>query len=262
MTAQSTTSAQIIPTALGVTYPVRLPGFEGPLDLLLHLIEREELDITEVSLLAVTDQYLEAVEELEEIEPGALADFLVIAARLLYLKSRRLLPQPRPPDEDEEEEPGSALVRQLMEYRQFRAVAAELRRREEVGMRAFVREAVHPGLERQLDLGNVDLQRLMDAVQKALRRIPSQPPIPQVHTYTITVAEQMERVLQRLRQAGQGGAQAPLAFDQFLNQAKNRVEIVVLFLAVLELMKQQEVHAFQDETFGEIWLVLQEKSTS
>ena len=88
---------------LGAAYPVHLPIFEGPLDLLLHLIEREELDITEISLVAVTDQYVQAIESLEEIEPGALADFLVIAARLLYLKSRSLLPKPRPPEEEDEE---------------------------------------------------------------------------------------------------------------------------------------------------------------
>ena len=87
---------------MGAAYPVRLPLFEGPLDLLLHLIEREELSINEVSLVAVTDQYLKAIEMLEEIEPGALADFLVVAAKLLYIKSRTLLPKPRPAEEEED----------------------------------------------------------------------------------------------------------------------------------------------------------------
>ena len=98
----------------------------GPLDLLLHLIETQELDITAISLMTVTEQYLQTLAQLEEIEPGALADFLVVASRLLYIKSHHLLPKPRPPVEDEEEAGGDTLVRQLLEYRRFKEVAGFL----------------------------------------------------------------------------------------------------------------------------------------
>ena len=100
---------------IGASYPVTLPAYEGPLDLLLQLIEKEELDISEISLLSVTDQYLQTIEHLQEIEPGALADFLVIASKLLYLKSVRLLPKPQPPLDEDEEDVGDALIRQLLE---------------------------------------------------------------------------------------------------------------------------------------------------
>ncbi len=114
--------------ALGSGYSVRLPAFEGPLDLLLHLIEVRELDISSISLMVVTDQYLQTLTQLEEIEPGALADFLVVASRLLYIKSYSLLPKPRPPLEEEDEEAsGEALVRQLLEYRRFKEIASHLR---------------------------------------------------------------------------------------------------------------------------------------
>lgn len=244
------TSSPIQSNPFGSAYPVRLPLFEGPLDLLLHLIEREELDITEISLVAVTDQYVQAIEEMEEIEPGALADFLVIAARLLYLKSRSLLPKPRPAEDDEEEDPGDALIQQLLEYRQFKAVAAGLRLRQEAGLRAFVRLAPPPDMERKLDLSDVSVDKLSQAVQKALRRIPKEPPPPRVHTYPITVSEQIELVRKRLHSL----AEQPVLFSSLLSQGRTRLEIVVTFLAVLELIKQQEIVAEQDEVFGEIVL--------
>jgi segregation and condensation protein A len=246
---------QLVPDTLGAAYPIRLPVFEGPLDLLLHLIECEELDITEISLMAVTDQYLQAVENMEEIEPGALADFLVVAARLLYLKSRRLLPQPRPLLEEEEEDPGDALLRQLLEYRRFKAVAAGLRQREEMGLRVFVRVAALPGFERRLDFENVDLQQLCTAVQRALHRIPVTPAVPRVRTYAITVAAQIEVVRQYISRAQNGGSPVPVHFAQLLDQAQDRMAIIVTFLAVLELIKQQEIQAEQGELFGEIILV-------
>ena len=244
----------LTPNLLGSAYPVHLPLFEGPLDLLLHLIEREELDITEISLVAVTDQYTKAIESLEEIEPGSLADFLVIAARLLYLKSRSLLPKPRPPEDEDEVADAEALIQQLLEYRQFKAVAEGLRLREEAGLRAFVRLAPAPQMERKLDLGNVTADKLAAAVQKALRRIPSEAPKPRVHTYPITVAEQIEVVRGRMRAVHLRSSTEPLLFSALLSIGKTRLEIVVTFLAVLELIKQREIVVEQAGVFGEIVL--------
>ena len=244
----------LTPNLLGSAYPVHLPLFEGPLDLLLHLIEREELDITEISLVAVTDQYIKAIESLEEIAPGSLADFLVIAARLLYLKSRSLLPKPRPPEDEDEKADAEALIQQLLEYRQFKAVAEGLRLREEAGLRAFVRLAPPPQMERKLDLGSVTADKLAAAVQKALRRIPSEAPKPRVHTYPITVAEQIELVRQRVQAVGMQPTGKPLRFSALLSESQSRIEIIVTFLAVLELIKQQEIVAEQEGVFGEIVL--------
>lgn len=243
------TSLPIKPNLLGAGYPVRLPFFEGPLDLLLHLIEREEMDINEVSLVAVTDQYVKAIEAMEEIEPGALADFLVVAAKLLYIKSRTLLPKPRPPEEDEEEG-GDSLLQQLLEYRRYKSVAQGLHVRQEAGLRAFVRLAPPPQMERKLDLGNVSLDKLSSALQRALRRIPSDPPRPRVHTYPITIAEQIEVVRERLREDNV----RPLSFSALLSEQRSRMEIVVTFLAILELIKQREIVVEQEEIFGEIVL--------
>lgn len=246
---------------LGASYPVSLPAFEGPLDLLLHLIERRELDISEVSLMAVTDAYLRTMAQLEEIEPGALADFLVIASRLLYIKSRALLPKPPAADDDEEEDDADALIRQLMEYRRFKEIAQHLQERAEAGLRVYVRMAPRPEVERRLELGNVELPALHRAVRRALARIPSEPPMPAVRTYTVTVAEQIENVRRYLRnvqamlRARSDQAQS-VKFTELLGRSTSRMEVIVTFLAVLELVKQRELMVVQEETFGEIKLAL------
>jgi segregation and condensation protein A len=245
---------------LGSAYPVHLPVFEGPLDLLLQLIERNELEISAVSLVAVTDQYLRTVEAMEEIDPGALADFLVVASRLVYIKSRALLPQPRPAglEDEDDEEPADALVRQLIEYRRFKEIATHLRSREESGLRAYVRLAPPPELERRLDLGALSLEQLHDALRKALARITHEPTLPRVKTYPITVAEQIESVraaIRAARAAAQEGEAGGLRFTQLLSAQTSRIEVVVTFLAVLELIKQQEIVATQEGTFGEILLI-------
>ena len=132
----------------GEAYQVRLPVFEGPLDLLLHLIEREKLDISTVSLAQVTGQFLDYVNDCEDIQPHILADFLVMAARLVFIKSRALLPRPPAANDEEEEDPGEVLARQLREYKRFRQAASALRVIEESGFRSYIRVAGPPELER------------------------------------------------------------------------------------------------------------------
>jgi len=250
---------------VGAAYPVNLPVFEGPLDLLLQLIEKEKLDISEVSLVAVTDQYLSTIDRLEEVEPGALADFLVIASKLLYLKSVKLLPKPQPALDDEEEDVGDALIRQLLEYRRFKQAAQLLQERQDAGLRVYVRTAPKPELERRLDMSNIDLNKLHRALRRVLNRMPSDPPIPRVKAYPITVAEQIDNVRTFLRstreqrQPTNGKSSAPVTFVELLSRETNRMEVVVTFLAVLELIKQREVRVEQNGTFGEIVLVLDEE---
>jgi segregation and condensation protein A len=229
------------------------------LDLLLHLIEREELEISEISLMVVTDQYVKTIEQMTERQPDALADFLVIASKLLYIKSRSLLPRLGPgagglwgsPEEGEEEDASDALIRQLLEYRQFKAAAASLHEREALGLRSYVRLASPPVLDKQLDLSNLDLAQLQAMLRQALARIPGDPPLPRVNTYPVTVAEQIELVRTFFEN---GNAARRVVFAELLGRQATRMEVVVTFLAVLELVKQRELVAMQDETFGEIVL--------
>jgi segregation and condensation protein A len=247
---------------LGAAYAVSLPVFAGPLDLLLHLIEKEELDISEVSLVAVTDAYLRTLEQLEEIQPGALADFLVVASRLLYIKSARLLPKPPVAADGEEEEGSDALIRNLIAYRQFKQAAGALRLRESQGVRVFVRPSGAAGVVdlplRPPNFGDVDLGMLQAALRRALQRMPDESALPKVQPYPITVAEQIESVRARFvqnRTSEPTCAPVEVVFSELLSQDASRLEIVVTFLAVLELVKQQELVARQSVPFGEIVLV-------
>lgn len=232
-----------------MSYEVRLPVFEGPLDLLLHLIERQELDITAISLARVTDQYLAYLSDREQIDPATIADFLLVAAKLLLLKSRMLLPQPPrlgTDDEAEEEDVGEELARQLREYQRFKVAATSLAEREAQGLRAHVRVGPPPSLPTHLDQLDVSLDELLAAVRQALAVQP-QPPVSQVVApITISIADKMTDI----RALTAGGR--PVAFSQLLAAAQSRVEIVITFLALLELMKQRVVTVQQDRLFGEI----------
>jgi len=232
------------------SYQVKLAVFEGPLDLLLHLIEREELDITRVSLAQVTDQYLEYIGLLEELSAEILADFLVVAAKLLLIKSEMLLPQrPGVPGEEEEEDVGEELARQLIEYKKFKEAALELKQREETGLRTYVRVAPLPKLERPLDLEDVSLTDLVEAVRRALDIRPPAPPVSGVVTpFTITVAEKMALINERLKRHRQ------ISFNRLLDRATSRLEIIVTFLAVLELIKSNGIAVHQERLFGEIFI--------
>lgn len=266
------TEPVLSPAEVGVEerpYEVKLAIFEGPLDLLLHLIEREELDITKVSLAQVTDQYLEYIGLLVELNAGALADFLVIAAKLLLIKSEMLLRRPPRAPGEEEEDVGDELARQLIEYKKFKEAALELRQREEMGLRAYVRVAPPPKLERPfgraqdrpfgwaqdrpLDLGDISLADLVEAVRHALD---VRAPIPSVSEvvapFTITVAEKMALIEERLERHRR------VSFNRLLAHAASRLEIIVTFLAVLELIKLKGIEVQQERLFGEI-VILQKQ---
>jgi segregation and condensation protein A len=235
------------------TYQVALPVFEGPLDLLLHLIEREELDITQVSLAQVTNQYLDYLAQLSERDPDNLADFLVVAAKLLLIKSRILLPQAPSPSVTEEEDVGEDLIRQLIEYRKFKEAARWLRRLDEQGLHSYIRLAAPPSLKQTVDLGDVTLEDLLAAVREVLA---IKPPAPSVNDTVapiiITIADQMELIERETRRGRQ------VSFRQLLKRATNRLEVIVTLLALLEMVKQLRVAMRQDRQFGDIQIIRRE----
>ena len=233
---------------MSTTYTVTLPVFQGPLDLLLHLIEERELDITKVSLAAVTDQFLDYISRLEQIEPEKLADFLVIAAKLLLIKSRMLLPQPpaEPDDEEDEEDVGDELVRRLIEYRRFKSAAQELRFREEKGLRAYARLLPAPHPEGTFTLEGVTLDALLEAVREAMVSRPASSVDEVVAPFHISLPEKIAQMEDLLRQ------HRSFSLNRAFEQATSRMEIIVIFLALLQLMKRRQVHVEQTELFGEI----------
>lgn len=229
-------------------YQVQLPVFEGPLDLLLHLIEQEELDITRVSLALVTDQYLEYLGTLEERQVDDLTGFVVVAARLLLIKSQALLPTPTTPPSQEDEDAGDELVRQLIAYKQFKEAAKRLRERQLQGQRSYVRLAPQPRLETGIEhLEAVPLDALVAAARRAMQARPSAPPVNDVvQPLVITIDEQIDLIVSRLNR------QPSLTFESLLTTAYTRQEVIVTLIALLELIKRQQVQARQERMFGEI----------
>jgi segregation and condensation protein A len=234
-------------------YQVRLPAFEGPLDLLLQLIEREKLDISSISLAQVADQFLAYVRAMEQISADALADFLVIASRLVWIKSHLLLPQPsRPGDDEQEEDPAEALARQLREYKRFKEAALALRSIEEAGYHTYLRAAPPPELERHLEADSSALVELLAAAQAALASaaasLPPESLNGMVVPFTLTIHDQIG-LIRRVTTGSQG-----ISFKSLLLRAHHRVEIIVTLLAVLELIKRRQIEVTQDQPFGDIMI--------
>jgi segregation and condensation protein A len=230
-------------------YTIHIPVFEGPFDLLLQLIEREKLDISAVSLASVTDQFVAHMATLEgSITAEELADFLVIAARLILIKSRLLLPQHDRATEEEGEDPAEALARQLIEYKRFRQAALALRAVEETGLHSYSRLAPPPELDRHLGKGDASLADLLAAAQTAIAGLPESSPDLQgvVIPFALTIHDQIV-LIKRVTSAGR-----PATFAALVAGATHRLEIIVTLLAVLELIKRHQVTVRQSGLFGEI----------
>lgn len=235
-------------------YSIHLPEFEGPLDLLLQMIERAELDITRVSLAAVADQYLEFVTKPGNIALSALADYLVIAARLILIKSRLLLSHPETPPDLEIEDSAETLARQLREYKLFKQLAQHLREREQQGLRVYPRRApiAKPAYARPVRIQGLSLDLLYTALRRTFESRPELPAGTMLEPLRISIHHRIERILELT------AAQARVRFTLLLQDADSRIEIIVTFLALLEAVKRKLVHVYQDEPFGEIYLVRRE----
>ncbi|HJO34090.1 MAG TPA: ScpA family protein [Anaerolineales bacterium] len=233
-------------------YSVSLPVFNGPLDLLLRLIEREELDITRVALSQVTDQYIKHISGLNERRVEGLADFLVLAARLVLIKSRALLPRP-PTLGPAEPDPGEELARQLRTYRRFKWASHMFMERQRVGVRTFVRLVGPARVRPALDLSDVSVRDLAAALSAVLgRSIERRTRVSEVvGRPRFSVRGRIKVIARSLRRRLQ------TSFFGLLGGGRSRGEIVATFLAILELSRRNMVQAVQTETFGDIEIVRQ-----
>ena len=230
------------------SYTVQLPVFEGPLDLLLELIERAEFDITKISLAKVTNQYLAYLKQIQEYQLEDLASFLVIAARLVQIKSEALLPRP-PIREPGEEDPGDALARQLIAYKRYKQVAVLLSEREKAGLKTFLRISTPPKAEPKIDLEGITIQHLHKAMIEALEHAPQERSFERdVSIPRVRVRDKIISIVSALRKSG------TLSFKRIVMGAKSKLEVIVSFLAVLELIKQDQIIAEQDGLFDDIVL--------
>jgi segregation and condensation protein A len=225
---------------------VRLPAFEGPLDLLLHLIQQQEIEIKDIPIAKITRQYLETLELMRELDLEVAGEFLVMAATLMRIKARMLLPPAI--SEEEEEDPRQALVRQLVEYSRFKEAALDLARLEADRRLLFERGAPAELEDPQAsELLPVSMFRLLDALKTVLTR---QAP-PYVHTLVAEPMSLEEAIaLMRTRFA----ARPRLLFEEVLESFVTRLEKITAFLGLLELLKQGRVAAAQESLFGPIWI--------
>lgn len=229
------------------SYTVNTPVYEGPLDLLLQLIERAELDITRLALAQVTDQYLEYLTALKERAADEVSAFLVIASKLLQIKSEALLPRP-PIHRDGEEDPGEALARQLLAYKRFKEIAGYLAVREAANVRTYLRVAPVQRLEGTLDMTGLTLGHLVEAAETIFSRGDDRSTLDTVVSAPkITIREKIRMIARSLRQYT-----GELTFRSLVIQKPTRLEIVVTFLAMLELIKRRLVSVQQEKLFGEI----------
>jgi len=227
-------------------YTVSTAVYQGPLDLLLQLIERAELDITRVALAQVTDQFLAHMRQMAQLSAEEVSAFLVVAAKLIQIKSEALLPRP-PVREEGEEDPGEALARQLMEYRRYKQIADFLARQDELGRRTYLRLAPPPKIEGVVDLSDISLEDLVSAAGAILSHTDQRSSLRSVVTPSpVTIRQKISHIAQVLRQKGH------TSFKTFLHGARSRIEIVVTFLALLELIKLRFIQVNQESNFGDI----------
>jgi segregation and condensation protein A len=230
-------------------YKVKLEIFEGPLDLLLYLIKRDEIDIYEISIERITRQYLEYLQAFEELNIDLAGEFVAMAANLIYLKSRSLLPvDQQPPEEDaQEDDPRWELIRQLIEYKKFKEAAAQLHLRELEQERIFAREeGSSPPTEGLLRLGEVGIFQLINAFQNVIKRVEARQDLQEIPGERFSVSEKIETILQRV----EAGCRIP--FSDLFGAIVSRLEVVVTFIALLELIRLKQVRAIQKNIFDEI----------
>jgi len=229
-------------------YPVRLRNFEGPLDLLLHLIKQHQMDIYDIPIAVITQQYLEYLDLMTELNLDVVGEFLVMAATLIHIKSRMLLPRPDPSQEQPDEDPREALVRRLLEHQRFKA-AAELLHEKEIQRSAqwgrpdgrvadVVGEAPEPEIE-------VDLFSLMIAFRQVLERARHRPYVP-LPPEQISIETRIEQLMGRLSETEACG------FEDLFADVNTRSGIIVTFLALLEMIRLRLVRVIQPGMSGPI----------
>ena len=230
-------------------YRVKLAAFEGPLDLLLHLIRKNEVNIYDIPIALITEQYLSYLELMQELNLDVAGEFLVMASTLIHMKSRTLLPRPDPSQEDvAEEDPREALVRRLLEHQKYKAAAELLHERETLRSAQFMRpdasvsEAAGDEYEPELE---VDLFSLLAAFKQVLERARERPPVP-LPPEQVSIESRIEQMLERLSETEACG------FEDLFADVATRGDLIVTFLALLEMIRLKQVRVFQSGGSGPI----------
>ncbi len=246
--------------------PVKLPIFEGPLDLLLHLIESNKIDIYDIPIVMITDQYMEYIRAMETKDLNTMSEFLVMAATLLEIKAKLLLPA-EVDEEGEEIDPRAELVERLLEYKMYKYMALELKDRQSLAAKVLYKEATIPDevasyiepVDLEELVGDLTLQKLNEIFKSILRRQedkidPVRSKFGDIEKEEVSLEDKMSFVETYIR------GNRRFCFRNLLEQEakKSKIHVIVTFLAVLELMKTGRLMVRQEETFGEIWIEAKE----
>ncbi len=233
-----------------MSYRVKLDIFEGPLDLLLHLVKKNEVDLSDIPVATITDQYLAYLDLLQQLDLDVAGEYLVMAATLLHIKSRMLLPADEVGEEEEGEDPRAELARQLLEYQRFKEAAELLNRRAMLERDVFARAPLRDETDTEQDLVyDVSFGDLLDALQEVIKRAAPET-VHQVILEQVSLRERLCFILDTLREKTEA------LFTDLFPAGVTRLHILVTFLALLELVRMRMVQVHQGERFGPILLAL------
>jgi segregation and condensation protein A len=244
-----------------MSFEVKLPLFEGPFDLLLFFIERDELDVYDIPISKITSEFLEYLKHLDRLKMEVASEFILVAATLMNIKSRMLLPRPELDEKGNEVDPREELVQKLLEYKKYKSVVQEFVAMEDNRLSQEKRGNVLAELKNlyasenvEDELQDLDLYKLLKVFQKLSRRFENEnaKPIHTVVQYTYTVDGQKELIIDKLK------LDTKLAFSDFFQQYKERIAIVFNFLAILEMLQMQIINVYVGEGYNNFWIELKE----
>jgi len=243
------------PIPVDPSFRLELPAFEGPLDLLLHLIQKHELNILDLPVAFVTERYLEFLSLMKELNLDVAAEYLLMAATLAHIKSRELLPVPPADQEDLEEEadPRSELIARLLEYQKYKQAAEQLEARGVRGRDVFGRGMSEPEAQNAPPLAEIGIFALLDAFHKVLARAKAELAF-EITAEKVTIAEKIMQIVGRL--AGAPGSNRECTFEELFEGAMTTYEIVVTFLALLEMAKRRIARIYQADRASPIHVTL------
>jgi segregation and condensation protein A len=228
----------------------KLPDFEGPLDLLLHLIKENRIDIYDIPIALITKQYIDYIELMKELNLEIAGEFLVMAATLVQIKSKMLLPPEETESEEPAEDPRAELVQRLLEYKAFKETSAEFREKESVWRNIFNRK---PPLEEDIEIGpemslsEVSLFDLLYAFKNILSKTSEE--VVEITRERLTVSDKINLIMEKLE------GEESIRFDDVFDQDITKIALIVTFLALLELIRLGLIKAYQEKTFGSIWIM-------
>jgi segregation and condensation protein A len=233
----------------GTGYEVKLQEFEGPLDLLLHLIKKNEVDIYDIPIARITDQYLEHLMKMRELNLEVAGEFLLMAATLIYMKSKMLLPQPPIPEDESapQEDPRQELVERLVEYAKYKEAALILEQKEEQFQQQYTNQPQFVSEEPAVLDPEIDLFRLLSAFYELLKKADQEPSLT-INREELDIHQSMVEILDRI------GENESLTLVALLGGMSSRLQMILTFLGLLELIRRGALKVRQDQSFAEIWI--------